>query len=893
MRPEEIRSIRGALSRAAFARRLGVSPLTVLRWELPDGNKEARRPRAKMVDAIRKLEAEGAGTAPPVPGDDDDADADASEPAVPVSAPPEPPAPPTPPAYAADEALVHPILDRLGTESWQVAEHQLLGLLSAGSLQTNEGRLLATLGIVHGQLFARFDLRGALATLLPILAEGERGHLPRGLAARAQAVAALLFSSPDARFFDPGRVNACVARAGSLLDPDDPRSDDLRVYAATAAIQATRFLGPTVLARTYETHRAALARTSCPLAKILAESCHHLVALVRDDRAAVARHGQAYLALVERMRLPYLYVAIFVSLAHQAMHGTARPDEILSLVRDAQLRASGVASTEEILRLHACEIEAHVRAGHFDEAEAVYRTALASAHRDGIPVYPLVAAACHLFVVRNRREDIEALGGEIEADGPPRAGPNHHALYARAAALLAASEMDGAALHFERVCSAPETAAGIDDLRHYAYFGLVVARIAQGVPERTWAALRRFEALLGERPSVWHSAALRRLEGFALFQERRLAEARQKLESVLPAFRLLGDVTQQALAELHLAGVAHASGAPGGEERVAAAVRALETMGLAHTQSVRMVRAQAQARPAAWSEPTMCERLAVAVDRLSLCRVPADRLRQEIAAIVRGLFPVHAVNVAPAPSAQAATRGGIDIPDGAAGLLRVTVDGDLSAEQLAALSLLKSLCASAGAARVASEIEAVDDATLPGFVAVAPATRRLKREIAQLSRSSATILITGESGSGKEVVARGVHDLSARADRPYIAFNCASVPRDLFEAQLFGYKKGAFTGATSDNPGVIRAANAGTLFLDEIAELPLETQPKLLRVLENGEIFPVGEQRPRHVDFRIVAATHVDLGRLVRDGKFREDLYYRLNVVPLSVPPLRERVEDV
>jgi transcriptional regulator with PAS, ATPase and Fis domain len=182
---------------------------------------------------------------------------------------------------------------------------------------------------------------------------------------------------------------------------------------------------------------------------------------------------------------------------------------------------------------------------------------------------------------------------------------------------------------------------------------------------------------------------------------------------------------------------------------------------------------------------------------------------------------------------------------------------------------------------------------LPHFIAAAPVTRKLKSEIARLSKSSATILIGGESGTGKEVVARAVHDLSARADKPYIVFNCASVPRDLFESQLFGYRKGSFTGAVNDSPGVIRAADGGTLFLDEIGELPLDTQPKLLRFLENAEVTALGEQKPRRVDVRVLAATHRDLDRLVREGRFREDLFYRLNVIPLQVPPLRDRKEDV
>ena len=163
----------------------------------------------------------------------------------------------------------------------------------------------------------------------------------------------------------------------------------------------------------------------------------------------------------------------------------------------------------------------------------------------------------------------------------------------------------------------------------------------------------------------------------------------------------------------------------------------------------------------------------------------------------------------------------------------------------------------------------------------------------RLAHSRATVIITGESGSGKEVVARAIHALSQRASKSYVPFNCSTVPRDLFEGQLFGYRRGAFTGATVDHLGVIRAADGGTLFLDEIGELPLDVQPKLLRFLENAEVFPLGEQKPIKVDVRVLAATHRDLMELVREGRFREDLYYRLQVVPLHVPPLRARQEDI
>ena len=149
------------------------------------------------------------------------------------------------------------------------------------------------------------------------------------------------------------------------------------------------------------------------------------------------------------------------------------------------------------------------------------------------------------------------------------------------------------------------------------------------------------------------------------------------------------------------------------------------------------------------------------------------------------------------------------------------------------------------------------------------------------------------AGTGKEVVARAIHDLSRRAGRPYVTFNSAAVPRELFEGQLFGYRKGAFTGAATDHPGVIRTADGGTLLLDEGGELPLDVQPKLLRFLENGEVFPLGGARPVQVDVRVIAATHRDLLGLVREKKFREDLYYRLQVIPVHLAPLRERREDI
>jgi transcriptional regulator with GAF, ATPase, and Fis domain len=170
--------------------------------------------------------------------------------------------------------------------------------------------------------------------------------------------------------------------------------------------------------------------------------------------------------------------------------------------------------------------------------------------------------------------------------------------------------------------------------------------------------------------------------------------------------------------------------------------------------------------------------------------------------------------------------------------------------------------------------------------------RRVLNEVDLVAETDATVLVTGESGTGKELVARAIHDRSRRRG-PMVRVNCAAIPETLFESELFGYVRGAFTGALSDRPGRFEAAQGGTLFLDEIGEVPLAMQPKLLRVLQEKEFERVGETRPRKIDVRIVAATNRNLAEEVDAGRFRADLFYRLNVFPIDNPPLRDRREDI
>jgi two-component system response regulator PilR (NtrC family) len=169
----------------------------------------------------------------------------------------------------------------------------------------------------------------------------------------------------------------------------------------------------------------------------------------------------------------------------------------------------------------------------------------------------------------------------------------------------------------------------------------------------------------------------------------------------------------------------------------------------------------------------------------------------------------------------------------------------------------------------------------------------LRATIAKVARSQAPVYILGESGVGKELVARTIHEQGARAAGPFVPVNCGAIPAELMESEFFGHKKGSFTGAHADKPGLFQAASGGTLFLDEVAELPLQMQVKLLRAIQEKSVRPVGAPAEVPVDVRILSATHKDLGELVADGRFRHDLYYRINVIELRVPPLRERGDDL
>jgi transcriptional regulator with GAF, ATPase, and Fis domain len=220
-------------------------------------------------------------------------------------------------------------------------------------------------------------------------------------------------------------------------------------------------------------------------------------------------------------------------------------------------------------------------------------------------------------------------------------------------------------------------------------------------------------------------------------------------------------------------------------------------------------------------------------------------------------------------------------------LARVQVLGDQ-----ALLSELRALLDAVPSAPAPAAVPGIDE-EWQGLVGNCPAMLDLRRRISKFAPADAPVLITGESGTGKEKVARALHDLSRRKDGPMVAENCAAIPDSLLESVLFGHVKGAFTGAVKDHPGHFASADRGTLFLDEIGDMKLPMQVKLLRALQEGEVRPVGGSKVRKVDVRVIAATNSDLENAVKQGRFREDLYFRLNVLRLGLPPLRDRGNDI
>jgi DNA-binding NtrC family response regulator/tetratricopeptide (TPR) repeat protein len=462
------------------------------------------------------------------------------------------------------------------------------------------------------------------------------------------------------------------------------------------------------------------------------------------------------------------------------------------------------------------------------------------------------------------------------------------------------------------------------------------ALIADGRLDDAAARLQDCEGRFDPRTSPSNWGEFLRIRGAVHERSRQHAAAFHDFAQSATVFELLGERYQAALSQLALGRLTARTGPRATAEKyldIAASV--FKTLGAQHdldeALSARACLDQVDIVPVATSRANADEAI---VRRLVDAAILPDLLARETAtAVFESVEPDAAVvflrmssgevrvlahagsdaHVA-ASLARAAAHGNGEYGAGLLSTERIGKDHEgtryctivagreLSDDELRRFSMLASvarqgfeLCGARGRPPQPAESsnERPLEPLLPGFICASAAMNRVAEQIQRLQGQHLTVLVTGESGTGKDLVARAIHVGSPRSAAMFLPYNCTTTTRELADSQLFGHRRGSFTGAVNDQPGLIRSAVGGTLFFDEIGDLPIDVQPKLLRFLEQGEIMPIGETRPQAVDVRVLAATNADLEQRVSEGKFREDLYYRLSVIRIHVPPLRDRREEI
>ena len=929
------------MSRAEFARRVGVTPLTIYRWELPLDADESRRPRKRWRARLQQLAADGmadpVAEAPvadaPVAGQGGAEPAPRETEASARTRPRRPlrPVPSSPIIDLSDEkppvhsgnlapherAAILPVLGDIAYANWERAEEELIEILAAGRLETS-GRALAQLSMATIQLLGRNDARGAFSTLLPVLTTAALGELSEAAAFRAHMVATLLFATPYGQLFDAGRVRAHLARGERLPTPHG--GDDMRILLRLGQLQGPYHLGDQALfARRLLRDRAELEAADQPVARCLVELTlaraayleGHLAEAQKRFMALAERAAERGFSLVEGQALAYA--------ALQTLESAGPADSALSLC-DRASRSAERARLEpgaHQLLLAGVRAEAHLRLGQRGAAQRTLARGIDLAERIGWPpidlLFGVVRAETSPEFLRDLRESLGRWDG-----GPLHAPVAAAMLFVDGLLAQGQGQIDEAVRFFEQAAGAAQQSGTRPWLASYAHVLAYGNAVLTGDAERARRALRRAERLQDRLPGAWYTAMLRGYRGIYLCLQRRRDESLQQTEAALAIFEQAGDLPQLIVGRHTLALAAQLSGDPSAMAQLEQAEGRLRELGVTLPPQLRAEALVRQATPPTPTTPAEAPPLALALS------VPVARLA------VRGSTPLKILHELHTIVGELAGQGGwideidsegralrllagaehlpseepaavFEFGDGCGRRFRLGFERRLSSSAMALVQTLLAVAALAlevAALRSIGEVPATEEVAsgpmlLAGIIAHSRQMRELARDVTRLAGSRATVMITGESGTGKEVLARAIHQQSPRAQRPYVTFNCAAVPRELFEGQLFGYRKGAFTGATSSHSGVVRAADHGTLFLDEIGDLPIEMQPKLLRFLENGEVLPLGENSPVRVDVRVVAATHRDLDEMIREGLFREDLFYRVQVVTLQIPPLRERLDDI
>jgi predicted ATP-dependent protease/transcriptional regulator with XRE-family HTH domain len=893
--PERIRALRGGVSRAAFARKLGVTPQTIYRWELPPDATESRRPRGVQLARLEQL-------------------AHAPRPEVaPAANDPEPV--PAGPLHDDDLSRVLPSLERIYRGELRRGHGELVGSVARSPGLSANARAVACYGIALCELLERSDARAALTAIAPLLFDAEAGRVHPDVAAKLFGVAALCHAFPDALLFDLNRVHAYQARIESMPGRGD---EEGAFTACIAALYAASWVGDVELverafAQLDETRWQALP----PLLELHADEFRTMRASYAGRGSPSLEHVEQAVQRAEQLTYPLLLARALGRLALCQLDLLTDPAQVLAIARRAKSVAQGGRigpGIHQVLALRA-EIEALLRLGRTQEALAAASEIDAWSDETGVPALNAVSAQSRLYTLAGRADALQALATRLRGCEQPSLRAICDAYATHVEGCVAFTEHEDPPLAVALFERAEALAVRWPFLLREVLLYRVYAHAGAGEEAAGRIALRRAQRFVDGFPSPWFTAHLRRLEGGLAAARGEWHEGKQLMQAAIATFELAKDACDAALTRFLYCSI-EAAVEPGADRgALAAARRELERLQLPEPRAMRLgiarFREQPRAIAASSARARGTERLVVPFQRLAMRGAAPSLILSELMSVTsalnegRGVYLEELDSVGSSRALFGEQAGGdvnwAEFSDGAGRSLRLGVTGTLDPDERSTLSLLAMTAAlslevavlrSIGD-RAPSGASLPPAAELPGFVAASAEMRKLRGELVRLSASRSTVIIQGESGVGKELVARAIHDLSGRSSHPYIAFNCATVPRELFEGQLFGYRRGAFTGATADHPGVIRAANRGTLFLDEIGELPLDIQPKLLRFLENSEVFPLGERAPVHVDVRVLAATHRDLTVLVREGRFREDLYYRLQVVPVFVPPLRDRRADV
>ncbi len=578
-------------------------------------------------------------------------------------------------------------------------------------------------------------------------------------------------------------------------------------------------------------------------------------------------------------------------------------------------------------------------AGEWDEAVVNLKKAMATAQRYINPTWEATAriTLAEILCARGSFQEAEAhLKRSLELLENVEKWTEASALRIQALLYQWTGRMDAVSKSLKEALT---LSTSVGDMQGVSFARIALAEFyfLQSDYEQAREYLDLAQSRLKEEKSLSGAGLVQRLTGQIEAASGRLTEAKQHIAQSLSIFTTIGNPYEVAKSHYEMGLLMQRAGemrdaesnlltakstfeSLGAEPMLALTTRALNSLAKREEKGPEIIRVSPPSDvllmqrliEASSSKELLVQELAAVicenleVDGVMILRVAEDHQRQLL--VTRAIGRVEAELLADSIDYNSAESIGrsvngyiVRIRDGlkASLVIYMRASGEVDFGRLQPLLKQAEFGIEACSLRVAARNgtpPAVDHRThtvMPGFIVGSPLMFNVIERIHKIRTSDVTVLITGESGTGKELVARAIHVESARARAIFLPFNCTATPKDIIDSQLFGHRRGAFTGATTNYPGIIKAADGGTLFLDEIGDLSLEVQPKLMRFLQEGEIQPLGETKPLRVNVRILAATNTDLERAVEDGRFREDLFHRLNIIRIHVPPLRERREEI